>query len=133
VIDLELPEGAYLGWRYVDRRRSIDRRQLYYDDGRVEAIEGDRRWQLCRFSEDEVGAAKAAIVDSGLPEAVDAPVVTASDTAPVVYAWRLDEREGRVANMSYPAADHPALERLDALLAEIEEAAGCWPLLADDG
>lgn len=127
-----LPAGAYLAWRYVDAHRAIDRRQVYYDDGRVEAVDNDERWLLCRLAPDQVAAAKAAIADSGLPAAADVTAEGAHDTAPVTYAWRLDGDEGQVTNAGYPAVGHPEIARLDAALADLEEAAGGWPLYADD-
>ncbi|MQA87403.1 MAG: hypothetical protein GEV03_22930 [Streptosporangiales bacterium] len=127
-----LPAGAYLAWRYVDPHFAIGRAQVYYDDGRVEAIEGDRTWELCRFTPEQVVAAKAAVVDSGLPTSVDAFADGAYDTAPITYAWRLGDAEGGVTNAGYPAVHHEAMEKLEAALAELEEAAGGWPLLADE-
>lgn len=130
---LELPDGAYLGWRYVDSHRSIDRSQLYHDDGRVEAIESDEHSELCRFSAEQVVAAKRAIVDSGLAGATDVAGDDVSDAAPVVYAWRVEGSEGSIVNRGYPQLSHPEIDRLDEALARIEEAAGCWPLMADEG
>lgn len=127
-----LPPGAYLGWRYVDARRGIDRVQLYHDDGRVELVEGGTRTELCRLSKELVAAAKVAISDSGLMSAENATAAGGSDTAAVTYAWRLGEDEGSLLNSGYPAVSVPAVERLDAVLAQIEEAAGCTPLMADD-
>ena len=40
--------GAYLAWRYVDGHRGIDRAQIYWDDGRVEALEDAEHEELCR-------------------------------------------------------------------------------------
>ena len=129
---LELPDGVYLGWRYIDSRRSIDRSQLYHDDGRVVAIESDEHSELCRFSVEQVDAAKRAIVDSGLPGATDVAGDDVSDAAPVLYAWRVEGSEGSIVNRGYPAESQPEIDRLDEALARIEEAAGCWPLMADE-
>lgn len=127
-----LPDGAYLAWRYADAGRAVDRRQIYYDDGRVEAVEGDERWVLCRFTPEQVAAARAAVADSGLTASADTPGAGTHDAAPVTYAWRLGEEQGHVTNAGYPATSHPAMERLDAALAPLEEAAGGWPLLAEE-
>ena len=127
-----LPDGAYLAWRYVDRHRHIDRAQVYWDDGRVEAIEGGEPDELCRFSPDEVEAARRAIVESGLPAATDRARDDAYDTAALTYWWRADGRSGTVVNTAYPAEQPPEIERLEALLADLEEKAGGWPLLADE-
>lgn len=130
--DFSLPDGAYLGWRYVDARSRIDRRQLYHDDGRVEAIEGDERFELCRFTPEQVAAAKVAIGESGLTSSSDTGLGETHDAAPVTYAWRLESGEGSVTNAGHPATSHEAIDRLDRALAELEEAAGCWPLMADE-
>ena len=127
-----LPPGAYLAWRYVDARRAIDRRQIYYEDGRIDALEGRESWELCRFTYPQVAAAKAAITESGLPTSIDVPATGTHDTALVTYQWRLDGVEGCVSNAGYPALQHNAMDRLDAKLAELEEAAGGWPLLSDE-
>ena len=127
-----LPAGAYLAWRYVDARRGIDRRQVYYDDGRVEAHEGDSVSQSFHFSPEQVQAAMAAVIDSGLPTSTDTSGAGVHDPAPISYAWRIEGDEGSVTNAGYPATKLAAIERLEAALAELEEAAGYWPLLADE-
>jgi hypothetical protein len=132
VSDELLPPGAFLTWRYVDAHRGIDRRQVYYDDGRVEAVEGDDRWVLCRFTREQVASARAAVTGSGLTASGSDQGAATYDAAPVTYAWRLDGEEGQVTNTGYPATRHDAIDRLDAALAELEEAAGGWPLLAED-
>jgi hypothetical protein len=132
VSEFVLPVGTYLGWRYVDRQRGVERTQLYHDDGRVELLEGETTTELCRFTEEHVAAAKHSVLDSGLPQASDAGAGRAADAASVVYSWRLDSEEGSVANGGYPAVKIDAVERLDAALADIERRAGCGPLMADD-
>jgi hypothetical protein len=127
-----LPDGAFLSWRYVDARRGIDRRQVYYEDGKVEAVEGSERSELFRFSPEQVGEAKAAIVESGLAEGGDSAGGHVHDAAPITYAWRVAGDEGTVTNAGYPATSHDAIDRLEAALAKLEEAAGGWPLLADE-
>lgn len=129
--DFALPDDAYFGWLYVDRRGGVDRAQVYFDDGRVEAIERDRRTELCQFNDEQVAAARDALRSAGLAEAAD---VTSEghDTAVVVYAWRTEDGAGRLTNGGYPAVEIAEIQAFDAKLAEIEEAAGCWPLIADE-
>ena len=124
-----LPDGAYLAWRYVDGHRHIDRAQVYWDDGRVEAIENGERDELCRFSAGEVEAARRAIVESGLPAATDRARDDAYDTAALTYWWRAEGRCGALVNTAYPAEQPAEIERLEARLAELEEKrrrAGRW-------
>jgi hypothetical protein len=125
-----LPDGAYLAWRYVDSRRDIDRRQVYYDDGRVELREGADVSHAFRFNPEQVQAAKAAVIDSGLPASVDEAGDDVHDAAPLTYAWRVEGEDGSVTNAGYPATKHAAIERLEAALAALEEAAGAWPPMA---
>ncbi len=128
-----LPHGAYLAWRYVDRHRNVDRAQVYWDDGRVEAIEGGEPEELCRFSPADVEAAHRAIVESGLPAATDRARDDAYDTAALTYWWRAEDgRSGALVNTAYPAEQPAEIERLEALLADLEEKAGGWPRLADE-
>jgi hypothetical protein len=127
-----LPEGAYLAWQYVDGHRAIDRGQVYWDDGRIEAIEGEEHEELCRLSAEQAEAARHAIVESGLPGAAGRSAGDAHDTATVTYWWRAGGREGTITNAGYPVERPPEVERLEARLADLEEAAGCWPLLADE-
>jgi hypothetical protein len=125
------PEDAYLAWWYVDSRSAVRRSQVFHRDGRVELVEGDRRTTLCTFSPAQVAAAQAAIVDSGLAASDDIGAGV-HDAAVVTYWWRIDDSEGQVTNSGYPLARHDAIERLDRALAELEEAAGGWPLYADE-
>jgi hypothetical protein len=127
-----LPDGAYLAWRYVDGHRHVDRAQVYWDDGRVEAMEDGEREELCRFSPEDVEAARRAIVESGLPDATDRARDDAFDTAAMTYWWRADGRRGALVNTAFPAEQPVEVERLEARLAELEEKAGGWPLLADE-
>lgn len=127
-----LPDGAYLAWRYVDRHRHIDRGQVYWDDGRVEAVEDGEREELFRFSPREVKAARRAVVESGLPGATDRSRDDAYDTASLTYWWRAEGRRGALVNTAYPAEQPAEIERLESRLAELEEQAGVWPLLADE-
>ena len=129
----DLPTGAYLAWRYGDSHRSIDRAQIYWDDGRVEALEGGARDEVCRFDAAQVERARQAIVDSGLPAAAErSRGVTTYDTAAITYWWRLDTRVGQFLNSAYPVEQPVEIDRLEAALAELEEAAGGWPLSADE-
>jgi hypothetical protein len=127
-----LPDGAYLAWRYVDGHRHVDRAQVYWDDGRVESVDGGVTEELFRLSPEDVEAARRAIVESGLPAATDRSRDDAYDTASVTYWWRAGGRSGSVANTAYPAERPAEIERLESLLADLEEKAGAWPLLADE-
>lgn len=127
-----LPDGAYLAWRYVDGHRHVDRAQIYWDDGRVDAVEHGEREELFRFSPEDVKAARRAVVESGLPVATDRSREDAYDTASLTYWWRAEGRRGSVVNTAYPAEQPPEIERLESLLADLEEQAGVWPLLADE-
>ena len=127
-----LPPDAYLAWQYVDAHRGIDRGQVYWDDGRIEAIEGAEHEEVCRFSSEQVEAARHAIVESGLPGAADRSAAGAHDTATVTYWWRAGGSEGMIVNAGYPAERPPEIERLEARLADLEEEAGGWPLLAEE-
>jgi hypothetical protein len=128
----ELPDGAYLAWRYVDSHRRIERAQVYWDDGRVETLEGESVELLCTFDPDQVEAARRAVADSGLPDATDRPRGDTDDAAAITYRWRLGDRQGTLVNAAYPAEQPPEIDRLEARLAELEEAAGGWPLSADE-
>ena len=127
-----LPDGAYLAWRYVDGHRRVDRAQVYWDDGLVEAVDGGRREEICRFSGEDVEAARRAIVESGLPEAADQAGDDAFDTATLTYWWRVNGESGALVNTAYPAERPGELDRLEARLADLEEKAGGWPLLAEE-
>jgi hypothetical protein len=125
------PADAYLAWWYVDGRSGVRRSQVFHHDGRVELIEDGSGTTLCTFTPTQVAAAQAAIVESGLPVSGDIGDGV-RDGAAVTYWWRVGDREGQVTNAGYPLARHDAIERLDAALTELEEAAGGWPLYADE-
>jgi hypothetical protein len=127
-----LPDDAYLAWRYVDGHGGIDRAQIYWDDGRVEALEGEAVELLCTFDADQVEAARRAVNESGLPDAIDRPRGDTHDAAAITYWWRLGDRVGTLVNAAFPAEQPPEIDRLEARLAELEEAAGGWPLSADE-
>lgn len=129
--DALLPAGAYLAWRYHDGRQRVRRRRVYWEDGRIDSIEGDDRGEVCRLDSDQVNDARAAVSATlGSGSAGDPGQPLAHDTADVVYAWRLDGMEGRLT-YQYPP-EPPAVAALEARLAELEEAAGGWPLLAEE-
>lgn len=113
---MTLPDGAYLAWRCADHGR------VYWEDGRVDATDGP----LCRFDAAQVAEAKTAAL--GLARAT-APE-PGSDTTTVVYQWCVDGRSGRFTYAFPP--EPPAVQALEQRLAVLEEAAGGWPLLADD-
>ena len=118
----ERPAGAYFATRYRDRRRGVETRRVYYDDGRVEAFDGHEWWRVCDFSPEQVRQAQEAIRASGLFDAQDMTAEGVYDTAALTYAWWLDGQQGSVTNYAYPARKHPAFEavdeRLDALVTE---------------
>ena len=126
-----LPLGAYLAWRYVDGRQRLRRGRVYWEDGRIESIEGGERTELCRLDSRETSQARAAVSAAfGSGEQPGRAEPPAHDAAAVVYAWRLEGHEGRLA-YDYPP-EPPAVVALEARLAELEEAAGGWPLLAEE-
>ena len=125
-----LPPGAFLAWRYADARRDLDHGQVYWDDGRVEAVGGEGPGLLCRLSTEQVAEARRAVEETGLDRAGDRAAHEAQDTAAVTYWWRLDGRAGSMTNGAYPVERPPEIEALEARLADLEEAAGGWPLRA---
>lgn len=118
-----LPQGSYLASRYHDRRRHLETRRVYYEDGRVEAYDGQEWWTVCRFSEAQVAQAKAAIQASGLLTASDLTADGVHDAASLTYAWCLESEVGQVTNWAYPARTHPAFAALEAQLDTLEEEA----------
>ena len=78
-------------------------------------------------------AARRAIVESGLPAATDRARDDAYDTAALTYWWRAEAAgAGRWSTPPTRPSSHAEIERLEALLADLEEKAGGWPLLADE-
>jgi hypothetical protein len=114
-----LPLDAYLATCYQDWRNKVVTRRIYYNNGRVEAFDGNAWWTVCRFSPLQTELAKKAIRKSGLAEAENLTAADVYDTAVLAYAWRLDEKEGLVNNFAYPALDHPAFELLEAELEKL--------------
>lgn len=112
----EAPAGAYFATHYRDGRRGVETRRVYYDDGRVEAFDGNEWWRVCEFSPEQVQAARDAIRASGLLTAQDLSAEGVYDTAALTYAWSLDGRQGSVTNYAYPARQHPAFEKVDERL-----------------
>lgn len=119
-----LPSGSYLASHYDDRRRQFETRRVYFEDGRVEAYDGQEWWAVCRFSTDQVAQAKAVVRASGLLTATDLTAAGIHDTAALTYAWNLDGQQGSVTNWAYPARTHPAFETLEQQLDELEGEAG---------
>ena len=114
-----LPEGAYLATRYEDWRNHLVTRRVYYDNGLVEAFDGKDWWTVCEFSPEQIRQAQQAIERSGLPQAKDLNDESIFDTAELIYAWRLEDCTGMVTNSAYPAMDHPAIEKLEAILEKL--------------
>lgn len=119
----ELPAGAYLRTRYIDRRRNLDLRTVYYDDGRVELTDAEGTMLVCTFTPQQVARAKDAIRASGLLAAQDIDCSSVNDSAAYTMDWSLDGRSGIVANAAYPARKHPAMEAVLATLDALEEEA----------
>lgn len=120
-----LPPGVFLLTRYYDAHRQLETGQTYYEDGRVETRYGDERAITCRLSPKQVEEVRLAIRASGLLAAKDLGAAGAHDTAAYTISWRLGGKSGSVANAAYPAKKHPAHEKLEARLDEIERRAGC--------
>lgn len=125
-----LPAGAFLAWRYHDRRQGVHRGRVYWEDGRIDSIEGDDRTEVCRLDAGQLMQAQAAVSALGSGRDDGPGEDPAHDTAGVVYAWRVGGSEGRLA-YQYPP-EPQAVAMLEARLSELEEAAGCWPLLAEE-
>lgn len=124
MMDKILPAGSYLASYYQDKRRQLETRRVYYEDGRVEAYDGREWWTVCHFSEAQMAQAKAAIRASGLLMASDMTAKGTHDTAALTYAWQLDKQTGQVTNWAYPARSHSAFTALGAQLDTLEEEAG---------
>lgn len=115
-----LPQDSYLAIYYRDRQRGQETESIYYEDGRVEAFNGQKRWLVCAFSGSQVERAKAAIRSSGLLEAPELNAEGFYDTAGYTYVWNVDGQHGQVSNWAYPARSHPAFDSLERQLNELE-------------
>ena len=118
-----LPAGAYFATHYQDRRRGVETRRVYYDDGRVEAFDGHEWWRVCTFSPEQVQQAKAAVRASGLADGQDLSADGVYDTAALTYRWSVDDAQGSATNYAYPARKHPAFEKVDERLDALVESA----------
>jgi hypothetical protein len=126
----DAPEGSYLASRYHDPHRRRDVWRVFYEDGRVEAFDGDEWWTVCTFAPDQVARAKDAIRRSGLLEAGDLEAEDAHDVARLTYSWRLGDEAGSVTNSAYPAVTQPEMLALDEELDALEAEAGAeWSRL----
>jgi hypothetical protein len=125
VNDFALPDGAYLAWWYADPGQGDQHGRVYWGDGRVESTDGE----LCRFGDEQLAAAKAAVLDLDRAP-ISEPGEHGFDTASVVYTWSV---AGHSGSLSYHYPPEPiAVQALESRLAELEEAGGGWPLLADE-
>lgn len=118
-----LPDHAYLATQYLDRQGGVETRRVYYDDGLVEAFDGKEWWTVCRFSPEQVQAAKDAVLVSGLPAAKDLSEHNIHDTAELRFSWRIGTEGGVVTNYAYPAIDHPVFNQLELELDKLETVA----------
>jgi hypothetical protein len=120
-----LPDGAYLAWWYADPGPGGHHGRVYWNSGRVESTDGE----LCRFGDEQLAAAKAAVLDLDGASASEAGE-DGFDTASVVYAWSVAGHRGRLT-YQYPP-EPTAIQALERRLTELEEDVGGWPLLADE-
>jgi hypothetical protein len=124
------PAGSYLASHYHDPHRRRDVWRVFYEDGRVDAFDGDEWWTVCTFSPDQVARAKEAVRGSGLLEAGDLAAGDVHDAARLTYAWRLDGEPGSVTNSAYPAETQAEMLALDEALDALETEAGAeWSKL----
>jgi hypothetical protein len=125
-----LPAGSYHASHYYDPQERRDVWRVFYEDGRVEAFDGDEWWTVCTFMPDQVARAKEAIRTSGLPEASDLHADDVHDAARLTYAWRLGGETGSVTNSAYPAETIAEFDALDEQLDALEAEAGAeWSTL----
>ena len=115
-----LPADAFLATRYFDQPRNFITRRIYYNDGYVRAFDGNEWWTVCHLSGNEIKSAIIAIKKSGLMSAKDLVVENCYDTALLTFAWCIDKQKGMVTNFSYPAVEHPPIEKLEEELDKIE-------------
>ena len=120
-----LPPDAFLATRYFDPQRNFITRRIYYDNGLVEAFDGNEWWTVCRFTPSQTEIAKKSIIESRLSTTDDLINASVYDPAVLTYAWRIHGKEGIVTNWAYPAVEHPAFEKLETELDEVEK--NCAP------
>jgi hypothetical protein len=116
---------AYLATRYEDRRRRLVIERRYLESGDVVIVRDGEPELRCRFTPDQVAAAKAAVRASGVAGLADVPRGDHHDTATMRYRWRLggDGGDGELVDRAYPAVVPDELDRLEAVLDELEAAA----------
>jgi hypothetical protein len=124
--------AKYLERIYNDWRSQVETRRAYYQDGRVEAFDGQEWWSVCRLTSDQVQQAQAVMRASGLLSATDLTASDVHDTAALTFLWWLDDEHGQVTNWVYPAHTHPVFERIREVLDELESDAGAFDYLDQD-
>ena len=115
-----LPPGVYFATHYVDRQGRVENWHYYYEDGRVELVDEDGTLLVYRFEPQHIAELKQAIQGTGLAGASSLEAGVVHDAGAVTYSWSFDGQEGSVSNRAYPAAEHPAMARLDTVLARLE-------------
>ena len=116
-------DGIYLHTRYVDPRRGEVREREYADDGTVWVTVDGERSVRCRLDAAAVEAGGRAVVGADL-DALDDIDADGPDRATMSYEWRVGERRGRLVDAAYPAVVPEMVDRLEATLLRLEEAAG---------
>lgn len=116
-----LPAGAFLATRYLDQQRNFITRRVYYENGSVEAFDGNEWWKVCHFDHLQTQQAKKTIIQCGLISGKDLVDTEVFDAAALTFAWRINDKEGVVTNWAYPAVDHPVFEKLETELEVIEK------------
>ena len=116
-----LPERAYLATWYQDLRTGINTRRVYWDDGRVEAFDGENWRAVCHLTDEQVDYARKAIAQCGLLSLQNLEARPGIfDTALMVYAWRIGGATGSFANHLYPAVLPEETENLEHTLYDME-------------
>ena len=118
----QIPPGLYLRTRYEDPLLGEVREREYADSGEVWLVVNGHRSLWAALDDQQVASAKAAVESSGLTDQDDVPPLEdAHDLATMTYDWRLGERLGRVVDAAYQAVVPVALDRLEEMLANLEE------------
>ena len=120
-----LPAESYLASRYHDKHRGLTTRRIYFNDGRVEAYDGETWWLVCTLNAVQIERLKSAILDLD-QDGLDDLVVAARklhDTAELTYAWALPGYEHQFTNAYYPAHMHPAMVQLEETIFQVEDEA----------